>query len=149
MSNRPLRSTQSTPVKVKSTTTVKIEHTPEVKVEPLPDIIVSTPDTVLSNLNEFPAAPVNPSVSSSYTEPEWCWEADCINETIYGSIGVAQDAIAHLLVLLANDDIHDTKIRTIRGSIILYFHFEALPSDYRGTVKARYEEPAPSSFLSS
>ena len=107
-----------------------------------PDNVTSLPDSVLST----PTQPTNtadgalsPTPSfSSWDEPAWCFEADCIHETIYESEEAAQDAVTHFLQLLLDEDIDDTNVFHLRGRIVVFWTFEALPSDYTGSTSARY-----------
>ena len=100
-----------------------------------PDQITSTPNQ--ANWNLLPP-PTSDSSSLSYHEPAWCWEADTIQFSVFDSYEEASTAIDNLIKLLAEDDITNTNRFDLRGRILLYLTFEALPSDVHQTIPARY-----------
>ena len=97
--------------------------------------ILPTPDNIISSTAPIPSTSDD---SDSYIEPAWCWEADTIRETIYDSEQEAETAVLNLVQLFLDDDISDTNIFYLRGRIVIYWAFEALPLDYRGSVAVRY-----------
>ena len=141
---------------VTSSTSIPNEVTSSPVTQPFtPDHITPTPDNITSTPNpisiEFvPPTPDNvisstttiPSTTDdadSYIEPAWCYEADTIQYTErYDSKDEAEEAVLNLIQLLLDDDITDTNVFYLRGRIVLYWGFEALPSNYRGSVAARY-----------
>ena len=113
-----------------------------IKPDPVPSLssntttatFIPTPDNVISSTTPIPS-----DDADSYIEPSWCYAADTIHYTDrYDSKQEAEEAVLELVQLFLEDDITDTNIFYLRGRIVIYWGFEALPTDYRGSVAARY-----------
>ena len=100
----------------------------------------SIPEPVPSTIDSVPSASNHPQPLNEFNEPAWCDFADSINSTIYPYQEAAEQDIATLQSLLIPEEVLETRVRTLRDKIILYFKLDTEPI-YNNTATARYETP--------
>ena len=99
-----------------------------------------TPEPVPSTIDPVPSASNHPQPLNKFGEPAWCDFADSINSTIYPYQEAAEQDIVTLQSLRIPEEVLETRVRTLRDKIILYFKLDTEPI-YNNTATARYETP--------